>query len=174
VTYYVLDDGAAKADASPAAPPPQKPVLQVPDTAVSGFYDTDQLVFSRSADTRGQYQYARWTARPGKRFTELLRTRLERTGGWQISSAGAYVRGDRLLDTRLIELYHDARSAPGELRLTLRAELVDLNRRSVLGQRVFEQRVPLERYDAAGAAQASGVAVGRVLDELAAWLASLE
>ena len=49
------------------------PVLLVLDTTASGFYDSDQLVFSRAAGTRGQYQFARWTERPGKRFADLLR-----------------------------------------------------------------------------------------------------
>ena len=170
VTYYVLDDPVTVAgSAAPAA----APTLLVPDTASNGFYDSDQLVFSRSADTRGQYQFARWTERPGRRFAALMRARLERQGVWQVSASGAYVRGDLLLDTELIEFYHDAASKPGQVRLVLRAELVDLKQRTSLGRRVFEQQVPVATYDAAAAAQASSVAVGRVLDELGAWLAAL-
>jgi cholesterol transport system auxiliary component len=56
----------------------------------------------------------------------------------------------------------------------MRAELVDLKQRKLLGRRVFEQRVPLSSFDAAGAAQASNQAVGRVLDDLTAWLAKLQ
>jgi cholesterol transport system auxiliary component len=59
------------------------------------------------------------------------------------------------------------------VRLVLRAELVDLKQRTSLGRRVFEQQVPVATYDAAAAAQASSVAVGRALDELGAWLAAL-
>lgn len=171
VTYYVLNDRAAAEPVSPVASA-ARPSLLIPDTVSSSFYDTDQLIFSRSADTRGQYQFARWTARPGKRFAELLRSRVERQGHWQVSTAGAYVRSDRLLETRLIELVHDASSQPGEIQLVVRAELVDVKQRSVLRQRTFTQRVALTRYDATGAAEASSIAVSRVLDDLAAWLAS--
>jgi cholesterol transport system auxiliary component len=185
VVYYVLNDTPQKdADPSPAnapqggmelhAPAAAAPTLLVLDTTAGGFYDNDQLVFSRSAGTRGQYQFARWTERPGKRFADLMRARLDSQGVWRVSAAGGYVRGDMLLDTELVEFYHDATSDPGLVRLVLRAELVDLKRRSVLGRRMFEQQVPLTTYDAAGAAQASSLAVGRVLDELAAWLASLK
>ncbi len=173
VTYYVLNDSAA-VTAAPVVATADLPGLLIPDTMASGFYDTDQLVFSRSADTRGQYQFARWTARPGKRFAELLRSRIERQGSWQVSAAGAYVRSDRLLETQLIEFYHDASSPLGQLRLVVRAELVDTKQRSVLGRRVFEQQVPLTRFDAAGAAQASSLAIGRVLDDMSVWLASLK
>jgi cholesterol transport system auxiliary component len=174
VVYYVLNDAAPAPAAAPAAVRASVPTLLVLDTATGSFYDTEQLVFSRSGDTRAQYQFARWTERPGKRFNALMRSRLERQGVWNVSAAGGYVRGDVLLDTELVEFYHDAASEPGEVRLVLRAELVDLRQRKLLGRKIFEQKVPVARYDAAGAAQASSQAVGRTLDDLAAWLASLQ
>jgi cholesterol transport system auxiliary component len=150
------------------------PVLRVLDTTAGSFYDSDQLIYSRSADTRGQYQFARWTERPGKRLADLMRTRIERQGVWQVSATGGFTRGDVLLDTELVEFYHDAASRPGQLRLVLRAELVNLKQRALMGRRVFEQQVPLTSYDAAGAAQASSQAVSRVLDDLTVWLASFK
>ena len=172
VVYYVLND--AEPATAPTPAPADAPTLLVLDTTTGGFYDSDQLVFSRSAGTRGQYQFARWTERPGKRFADLMRTRLDRQGAWHVSAAGGYVRGDLLLDTELVEFYHDAASEPGQVRLALRAELVDLKQRKLLGRHVFEQEVALARYDAAGAAEASSLAVSRALDELTAWLAALQ
>ena len=180
VEYYVLGDPTpvgAPQDTDPLHAQARVALpltLVVPDTTSAGFYDADQIVFSRSAGTRGQYQFARWTERPGKRFADLMRARLDRQGIWHVSASGGYVRGDLLLDTELVELYHDATSNPGEVRLALRAELVDLKQRTLLGRRVFEQQVPLTRFDAAGAAQASSQAVGRTLDALTAWLATFQ
>ncbi|MFN3716355.1 MAG: ABC-type transport auxiliary lipoprotein family protein [Thiobacillus sp.] len=170
VTYYVLDDTAA-------VPARQTldgtaPTLLVLDTTTSSFYDSDALAFSRASGTRGQYQFARWTERPGKRFSDLLRARLDAQGAWRVAAAGGHVRGDQLLDTELIEFYHDASSAPGTLRLVLRAELIDLGSRALVKRRTFEQAVPLATYDAAGAARAASEATARTLDELSAWLAS--
>jgi len=172
VVYYVLNDPVSATDPAPLRADAK--TLLVLDTTTGSFYDTDQLVFSRSAGTRGQYQFARWTERPGKRFADLMRTRLDRQGAWNVSAAGGYVRGDMLLDTELVEFYHDAASEPGQVRLVLRAELVDLKQRTLLGRRVFEQQVPLKSYDAAGAAQASNLAVSRALDDLTAWLSTLQ
>lgn len=168
VVYYVLDDAQPPADPVPV--PASAPVLLVLDTATGGFYDSDQIVFSRAPGTRGQYQFARWTERPGKRFAELMRARLDRQGTWNVSAAGGYVRGDVLLDTELVEFFHDASASPGRMRLVLRAELVDLKQRTLLGRRVFEHEVALASYDAAGAAQAANQAVRRALDELTAWV----
>lgn len=197
VVYYVLNDPALKDSDSLRAQVPQggmesyslkdsdflraearersyAPTLLVLDTTTGSFYDTEQLVFSRSAGTRGQYQFARWTERPGKRFADLMRARLDRQGAWNVSAAGGYVRGDMLLDTELVEFYHDAASEPGQMRLVLRAELVDLKHRTLLERRVFEQQIPLATYDAAGAAKASNQVVGRVLDDLTTWLATFQ
>ena len=172
VVYYVLNDPAPAAEPAPLRA--GAPTLLVLNTTTGGFYDTDQLIFSRSAGTRGQYQFARWTERPGKRFADLMRARLDRQGAWNVSAAGGYVRGEMMLDTELVEFYHDAASEPGQVRLVLRAELVDLKQRTLLGRRVFEQQVPLTTYDAAGAAQASNLAVSRALDDLTAWLSTLQ
>ena len=173
VVYYVLNDAVPAASAAAASSETAAPSLRVLDTTTGNFYDTDQLVFSRSADTRGLYQFARWTERPGKRFADLMRSRLERQGGWNVS-VGGYVRADWLLDTELVELYHDAASEPGQVRLVLRADVIDIKQRKLLGHRVFEQQVPLASYDAAAAAQASSLAVGHMLDDLSVWLTSLK
>jgi len=167
---YVMNDTVP--GIKPAAVRPDAPTLLVLDTTTSRYYDTDQLIFSRAPGTRGQYQFARWTERPGKRFANLMRTRLDQQNTWRVSTAGGYVHGDVLLDTELVEFYHDATSNPGYLRLELRAELVDLKKRSLLGRRIFEQNVPLTSYDAAGAAAASNQAISRALDDLGAWLAT--
>jgi len=168
--YYVLNDTAPAAAAPAVQPPTTVTTLRVLDTTTGSFYDTERLVFSRSADTRGHYQFARWTERPGKRFADLLRTRLDHQGIWNVSAGDGHVGADWLLDTELIEFYHDAASNPGQLRLVLRADLVDTRQRKLLGRRVFEQQVALASYDAAGAAQASSQAVSHVLDDLTAWL----
>ncbi len=173
VVYYVLDDTGPAASLAQTARA-DIPTLQVLNTTAAAFYNSDRLVFSRSPGTRGQYQFARWTERPGKRFAELLRARLDRLGAYRLTSAGGYARSDLMLDTRLVEFYHDATREPGQVRLELRAELVDLKQRTLLGRRVFEQHVPLTTYDAAGAAQASSLAVSRVLDDLDAWLATFK
>ena len=172
VVYYVLNDAGPAAPAAPVVPLPVH-VLRVLDTTTGNFYDTEQLVFSRSPDTRGLYQYARWTERPGKRFADLMRARLDHQGGWNVT-VGSHVHADWLLDTELVEFYHDAVSDPGQVRLVLRADVVDIKQRKLLGHRVFQQQVPLASYDAAAAAQASSLAVGRMLDDLSVWLASLK
>lgn len=174
VVYYVLNDAAPAAPAAAAAVPLPAATLRVLDTTTGNFYDTEQLVFSRSPDTRGLYQYARWTERPGKRFSELLQKRLAAQSGFaSVAVAGGQVRGDMVLDTDLTEFYHEADTAPGSVRVQLRAELIDLKTRKLLGRQWFERRVPVASYDAAAAAKGFNQATTGVLDDLTAWLAAL-
>jgi len=168
ITHYVLADPGGSA--SPAAAPDPRTLL-VLDTTASGFYDADSMAFSRSPGARSYYQYARWTERPGRRFADLMRARIEAQRSFAaVAAVGGHVRGDLLLDTELLEFYHDASSEPGHVRMVLRAELIDLGKRALIGRAVFEQRVDAASYDAAGAAQAFSVASGRALDELMLWL----
>ena len=81
------------------------------------------------------------------------------------------MRGGLLLRTHLVELYHDAVAPPGTARATLSAELSDPAGRSLLAQRSFSASVPVATYDAAGAVQGFGQALGQLLDEVAAWAA---
>ncbi len=171
VVNYVLEDkpvtGQAAAPADPRA-------LLVLDTTVTSFYDDESLVFSSTPGTRSQYQYARWTERPGKRFADLLRARLEAQSGFAtVMMAGGQVRGELLLDTELTEFYHDASTSPGSVRVVLRAELIDMKTHNLVNRKWFERRVPVPSYDAAGAAQGFNQASSGILDDVVVWLAAL-
>jgi cholesterol transport system auxiliary component len=171
VVNYVWQD---KIVSNPTVAPSDPRSLLVLDTTTTAFYDDENLVYSSAPGTRSQYQYARWTERPGKRFSDLLRARLEAQSGFaSIATAGGHVRGDLLLDTELSELYHDAETSPGSVRILLRAELIDLETRKLISRKWFERRVPVSSYDAVGAAQGFNQASSGVLDDLVAWIVAL-
>lgn len=171
LTYFVLED--AGRPLPPAAVPAARTLILV-DTQTGTFYDTDAMAFSRQAGTRGHYQYARWTERPGKRFTDLLLARLEQEKLFAaVAQPGNNVRGDWLLTSEMVEFYHDAVKEPGTVRLVLRAEVTDLKSHTLLARRVFTQVVPAPRYEASGAHQAFNQATTAMLNELADWLRAL-
>lgn len=161
VQYYVLADAGRPAEARPAAE--RGRVLLVNPTSVSSFYDTQRLVYSRAPGERAYYQFAAWTERPGRAFSELLSRRL----GAPMTTAG--VRGELILRTRLDELYHDASSAPGRVTIQVSAELVDTAGRRV-AERRFTRSVPVEKENAAAAVEAANRAVTEALDEIADWV----
>lgn len=171
VVNYVLEDKTATTQTATITDPR---TLLVLDTTTTGFYDNESMVYSGAPGTRAQYQYARWTERPGKRFSDLLRTRLaDQSGFASVLVAGGQARGDLLLDTELTEFYHEAETSPGSVRVALRAELIDLKTRKLLSRKTFERRTPVGSYDAAGAATGFNRATSGILDDVVAWLATL-
>lgn len=170
VVQYVLEDAGRTA---PAATPSSKTLIIV-DTQASTFYDNDGMAYSREPGTRGYYQFARWTERPGKRFTDLLIARLDQEKLFAaVAQTGTNVYGNWLLTTDIIELYHDAVKQPGTVKMVLRAEVTDLDTRKLLSRKNFTQTIPAPSYDAAGAYQAFNQAATTMLNDIADWLKSL-
>jgi len=168
--YYVLE---ALEPASPAPTLKQEATLLVAPTTAAGFYDTQEIVFSPSAGTRAYYQFSSWTEPPARRLGALLVPRLERGGAFRVvAAATGGVRGTLLLRTDLEEMYHDAAMPPGSVRITLTAELSDPAKRTLLARRTFVTTAPVASHDASGAVQGFRRALGTLLDEIAAWVAS--
>ena len=168
--YYVLEDSGAPSAKAEAA---LSTSLLLAPAAVSSFYDTQGIAYSRAPGTRAYYQYHSWTEPPGHRIGELLAARLERSGAFRsVASVTSAVRGDLVLSIYLAELYHDAASAPGSAHISLTAELTDPARRMLVARRSFNASAPAASYDAPGAVKAFNQALGALLDEVTAWVDS--
>lgn len=154
--YFVLDAPAARAA---AANPQRAAALAVERTSAASFYDTQDIVYSRSPGTRAYYQFNAWTERPSRRIHELLRERLEAGG------AGANL----VLRTHLEEIYHDAARPPGVARIVLSAELFDKSRQAIVARRTFSRAAPAASYDAPGAVRGFSAALDALLDDVVAW-----
>ena len=141
--YHVLEPESEKAASLP---------VRLGAVTASSFYDSEAIAYSRAAGTRGYYQHNSWTEPPARRIGELLARRAADQGP--------------LLNLHLIEMYHDATSSPGTARVSVAAELPGK------GRRVFTNSAAASAFDAAGAVQGFNAALGKVLEELAAWAAS--
>lgn len=166
--HYVIEVPPAQAKTTAT---PRTTTLLVAPATVSGFYETQDIVYSRAPGMRAYYQFHSWTERPGRRLSELLVMRLERAGSFStVATVVSGVKGQLVLGTHLAEFYHDAATAPGSVKVTITAELTDPVRRVLLARRSFERSAPAATYDAPGAVQAFNVAVTALLDEIATWV----
>lgn len=166
--YFVLSDLAKPAPAQRTAPGPGR-VLLVNPAITSPFYDTQNLVYSRAAGQRSYYQFAGWTERPGRRFSELLVRRLEARGAFaSVASTTAGIRGDVVLNTRLEELYQDTSASRVVVEAT--AEIVDYAERSMVARRRFTQSVATGADNAVAAVTAFNQATTALLDEISGWV----
>ncbi|KAF0099743.1 MAG: putative lipoprotein [bacterium] len=169
VSHFVLEIPAA-ATAQPTGD--RGGVLLLRDTESPGVFQSVRLVYSRTPGTLAYYQYARWSDAPSRSLNARLRQRLNDTGPFAaVVPLGAGVRAEYQLNTRLREFFHDAVHPPGVARVALEAELVRREDGRLLARELFRAEAPAASYDAAGAAVALGAASGRLLDELAVWLA---
>jgi len=169
--YFVLNDLAKPAPGQSPAQAPGRRALLVNPTVTSPFYDTQSLVYSRAAGQRGYYQFAGWTERPGRRFSELLMRRLEGRGAFgSVASTTAGVRGDVVLNTRLEELYQDTGASPGRVVVEVTAELVDYTERTMVARQRFAQSAATGGDNAVAAVSAFNQALTALLDEVSAWV----
>lgn len=168
-TWYVLED-QGKAVAAPV--PVWNETLLMRETDAPTFYQSGALAYSRAGGTRGYYQYARQSEWPAPRITQLLRQRLERAALFPaVAPLGVGVAGGYQLNTRLLDFYHDAAQAPGEVILVLEAELIRRADARLIARTRVETRAPASSHDAAGAARAANLALTQALDRLTDWLA---
>jgi cholesterol transport system auxiliary component len=164
-------------DTDGQAPPPAGPVIDkvllVSAGAMPGLYDSDRMVFSADGRSRSYFQFGNWSERPAQSLLLLAETRLARSKRFrEVASSTSGVRGDLLLSLRLDELYLDASTEPGQVKLIVTAELIDWRSRQLLARRGFVQAAAVPKGDANGLADAASQAASVVLGELVAWAAA--
>ena len=165
--FYVLEDVGKTYEAKSA----RASVLLVAPTTAAGFYDTQNIAYSRAPGTRAYYHYHSWTELPARRIGELLAARLERSGGFRmVASLTSPVRGELVLSTHIADLFHDAASQPGVARVVLSAELADPLKRVIVARKTFNASAPAASFDAPGAVQGFNQALAALLDEVSAWV----
>ncbi|HEX6297870.1 MAG TPA: hypothetical protein VFZ74_14950 [Burkholderiales bacterium] len=140
--YHVLEPKSEKAASLP---------VRVGGVTASSFYDSDAIAYSRSPGTRGYYQLNSWTEPPARRIGELLARRSEDKGP--------------VLSLHLFEMYHDAASSPGTVRVSLAAELPGR-------KKIFTATAAAASFDAQGAVKGFNEAIGGILDEIETWIRS--
>jgi len=169
--YYTLEAPAAPAEAGAVR---NEAVLVLAPATVASFYDTEDIVYSRTPGSLAYYQFSRWTEPPGVPLTRQLAARIDQSKAYRVVAiAGSGVGGNLVLATHVEEIYHDAAEVPGTARVTLTAEMVDTSRRVLVGRRRFSASVPVPSHDAAGAVAGCRLAVGIVFDQIVVWIDEL-
>lgn len=171
---YGLDDGtpAASRQSPPAAGAPSL-LLSLPRAAAG--LDTRLIAYQRTPLQTEFYARSEWLDAPPRLLAPLLLRALDASGAFSaVLMAPAFTPTRWRLDTELLRLQQEFGTAPpSQLRLTLRATLIDSAGRRVLGTREFDLREPAPSEDAAGAVAAARVAAQRLGRELAGFCAEV-
>ena len=148
-------------------------LLVSPTRAHPGF-DTPRMAYVREANRLEYYAYHRWVEAPARMLTPLIAQSLEASGSFgAVVQSPASVRGNLRLDTELVNFIQDFTQKPSRLRMTLRAQLVDVASGAVIGTRTFESQINASAEAAPGGAAAANLATAEILSKLAEWCAAV-
>jgi cholesterol transport system auxiliary component len=120
-------------------PASDAPVLVVSNPRAHGGYDSARIAYMQKAYGLRYYTRSRWAATPARMLAPLLAEAIQETGRFQaLHRPPGTVAADVRLDTELIRFHQDFTVQPSVMRVTLRAQLVDLRAGRVLATHLFE------------------------------------
>jgi cholesterol transport system auxiliary component len=157
---------------APELPPPKPapadgPVLLVASPTSGPGYDTTRIAYVERPYELQYFLYNSWAERPERMLTPLLVDSLSGSGVFSaVISKGAGVDADIRLDTELVLLQQDFQVKPSMGRVALRATIVDLGTRQVLGTRELTAAEPAPSDDPYGGVVAMNQALAQLLPEL--------
>ena len=145
--------------------------IAVASTTAATFYDTTDIAYSSTLGTRAYYRAASWTEAPADTLGRLLLASLAADGAFEsVTAATSGVRADLLLTTVLLDLHHEAVKAPGNVRVEIAAELIDLRHHALIARKTFVAEAPAATFDAAGAVAGLRIATASALRDIGAWV----
>lgn len=149
-------------DAKPAAiadkPRGQRMIAVGMPTSQPGF-DTPKMAYQRKPYELEYFATHRWADTPARMLRPLIVAALEPAA---IAQGSAALR----LDTELVRLQQDFTSQPSRIRITLRAQLIDVKMSRVIATRVFDETENAASDDPYGGVIAANLALARLLDDL--------
>lgn len=147
------------------------PILLVSMPLAEPGYETTKMVYLKRPYELEQYAVNQWVDAPARMFASLVGERLSRTGWWRaVVPPSASIRGDFRLDMYGFALQQEFLQDPSRVRISVRAQLIDVRDARIVGTRVFETVENAPSEDAYGGVVAANQAVAALLDDMAAWL----
>ena len=163
-TVYLL---TAVGDPTPVIMP-RDAVLRIAIPRAEPGFESDGMVYTETPAALYVYRESRWADVPAQMLTPLLVDTLERSGAFRaIVTQPGSGRADYQLEVRLLRLQQEFYTTPSQVRLGLRASLIDVSHRQVVASRTFHTLQPAPTDNAYGGVQAANAAVAELLAEVA-------
>ena len=147
------------------------PVVQLsPPQAEPGF-ETPRMVYLKRPYELEYFAANQWADTPANMVVPLLAQSLSQSGIWRdVVLLPSLVPGDYRLDVYGFALQQEFFQQPSCVRVTARAQLVDLKLSMIVGMQRFEAIEPAPSENAYGGVVAANRAVAALLDQITVWL----
>lgn len=168
-TRFALDDGRSQ----PAVAPTGTAVITLDATRAAPGYDGRAMLYQRQPPALEAFAFHEWVAPPAQMLTPLLVRAVQASGAFAVVlAAPTAAAGGWRLETQLLRLHQDFTAAPSQLRLGLRAVLLDSATRQALAARDFEFGVPTAGDNPVAGARAAQQAAQQLAAAVAAFCAA--
>jgi cholesterol transport system auxiliary component len=149
------------------------PVLVVSPPQAQPGYDTPRMVYTKRVHELEYFAHSQWADVPTAMLGPVLVNALSASGRFRAVMGGpANVSGDLRLDIEIVSLQQEFDTTPSHARVSLRAQLIDLENRDVLATRTFEAVQAAPSEDPYGGVVAINQALEQLLDQLVRFCAS--
>lgn len=168
---HTLDAGAAPA--APRQPRAGAPVLVVAMPRAAPGHDSRRMVYMRRPQELEAFAFHEWVEAPAAMLAPLLVRALQDEGAFPaVLLAPSAAAGAWRLETELIRLQQEFSTQPSQVRLSLRAVLLDGATRQVIAWREFDTRVATTSDDPVAGVLAAHQATQRLLADVAGFCAA--
>lgn len=142
-------------------------VLQVGTPVARSGYESARMVYLKKAHELEYFAQNQWVDSPARMLTPLLQQAIESSGKYKaVITSRSAVLADVRLDTEIVRLQQEFFDKPGQLHLTLRVQLIDLNKKIILAQREFDVLEPCGSDDPYAGVVAANKALQKVLAQI--------
>ncbi len=143
-------------------------VLWVTTPRAEPGFQGDGMVYTETPAALYAYRDSRWADAPAQMLRPLLVETLERTGAFHaVLTQPGSGRADYHLEVKLLRLQQEFYTTPSQVRVGVRANLIDVSNRQVMASRTFHSVQSAPTDNAYGGVQAANTAVAELLTELA-------
>lgn len=142
--------------------------LLVSTPNASAGFDTPRMRYIKKQHELDYFSQNQWIDTPARMLAPILLQALESTAQYRsVVSARTAAKADLRLDTEIIRLQHDFIPRPSQVRITIRAQLIDMRNKSVLATREFDVTEIATSEDPYGGVLAYNRAVKTILLQIA-------
>ncbi|MDA8095148.1 MAG: ABC-type transport auxiliary lipoprotein family protein [Betaproteobacteria bacterium] len=150
----------------------RRATVLVSESQADAGFDTTNMAYTAHAYELDYFAKNEWIAPPAQMIAPLLVKALDATGRVRAVRLPTAAAASFRLDTRLERLEQDFTTRPSDVRLAIRATLVDLRTGHLLASRTFDETVAASSDNPYGGVAAANVAAQKALERIAAFVVS--